>query len=398
MTTDDLMLFVEGLQAIRANGKYQVIVDAHFAETIVHHGSSSFFYHTYYVWEVETQIRALGAKFDCFSMPFYDFTLDAGHEDDPFVLNSVLGGDGDAEHNDCVGGQWDVDRWPLRELCRDGEDPDIGCCLKRSLWTEMGSNYSLSNASAFAQILEEETFGAFVEGASFEHQAVHWLIGNRDHCTDCAMASSYSPDDPIFLLLHSFMAYLRASWAACHGFDALTGDELDAQPMAYTPFCAPGYDECGPIELDDVFDFGVLADCEWSATSRMDVTPRKMWDFEEWNVRYEPGSFPSRSNPVCSQKVEESRWFEARGVFEHRSEIRMDRAVGARPRGIDEAERVSMGDATKLVALLAMAVLLKGLCLCGGSRARTDGKLGVADKYKYEPLAIRGDPEMYGTI
>ena len=54
LSNSDLMLYVEGLQAIRANGKYEVMVNAHQEQTEIHRGSSFFFYHTYYVWEVET--------------------------------------------------------------------------------------------------------------------------------------------------------------------------------------------------------------------------------------------------------------------------------------------------------------------------------------------------------
>lgn len=60
LSEDELMLYVEGLQRIRDNGKYQIMADAHAGHTLIHRGSSFFFYHTYFVWEVETQIRALG--------------------------------------------------------------------------------------------------------------------------------------------------------------------------------------------------------------------------------------------------------------------------------------------------------------------------------------------------
>merc|ERR1719434_649325 len=58
LSEDELMLYVDGLQQIRKNGKYQIMVDAHSFETEIHRGTSFFFYHTYFVWEVETQIRA----------------------------------------------------------------------------------------------------------------------------------------------------------------------------------------------------------------------------------------------------------------------------------------------------------------------------------------------------
>ena len=54
LSEDELMLYVDGLQQIRKNGKYQIMVDAHSRETEIHRGTSFFFYHTYFVWEVET--------------------------------------------------------------------------------------------------------------------------------------------------------------------------------------------------------------------------------------------------------------------------------------------------------------------------------------------------------
>ena len=58
----------------------------------------------------------------------------------------------------------------------------------------------------------------FLGGVLIEHQRVHWLFGQEnDNCVSCHMATGYSPDDPIFMLLHSFVAYLRAIWAGCHG-------------------------------------------------------------------------------------------------------------------------------------------------------------------------------------
>ena len=193
LTDHELMLYVDGLQAIRSNGKFQVMVDAHAGYTEVHRGSSFFFYHSYYVWEVETQIRALGGRFECFSLPYYDWTVDAGHERHPTVLHSVFGGDGDDDMH-CVATPrdlWTTERWPLHELCGSDEGPDAGCCLKRALM----QNHSISDAAALAPVLQRSDFLAFDGGVLMAHQMVHWLFGNGDECESCHMATGYSMDD-----------------------------------------------------------------------------------------------------------------------------------------------------------------------------------------------------------
>eukprot|EP01084_Bolivina_argentea_P143076 251296_1 len=105
LTLEQKDLFVDGFQQIRKNGKLDVFSQTHAQhdiESYVHYTSLFSFYHAYMVWEVESAIRDLGGKFACFTMPYYDFTLDAGKEDDPHILKSGLGGDGDADNNWCV--------------------------------------------------------------------------------------------------------------------------------------------------------------------------------------------------------------------------------------------------------------------------------------------------------
>merc|ERR1712087_383665 len=69
------------------------------------------------------------------------------------------------------------------------------------------------------------------------------------------------------------------------------------------------------IELDDVYEFGDMPTYKWSLTSQMDITPRKMWDFANWNVRYDAGTFQRRGgmydeDSSCSPTgLQFSRWF-----------------------------------------------------------------------------------------
>lgn len=209
---------------------------------------------------------------------------------------------GDPEHHNCVttpDGEaisinWGPDKWPIKELCNPEENADTGCCLKRNLWPEV----ELGTIDEIGDIVTRSSFGSFESGIAYHHLIVHRLFGMSNVCpTDNVHcdAAGYLPNDPIFMLLHSFTAYLRAVWASCHGYDLLSNEELDDHPEAYDPQCADGYPDCGVIELDDVYEFGDMVNQQWSITSTMDVTPRKMWDFNDWNVRFDIGSFIERA-------------------------------------------------------------------------------------------------------
>ena len=54
LSNQELSLYAEGLKAIRRNGKYQYMIEAHHEHTSAHRGPAFFFYHSYFVWEVET--------------------------------------------------------------------------------------------------------------------------------------------------------------------------------------------------------------------------------------------------------------------------------------------------------------------------------------------------------
>ena len=143
-------------------------------------------------------------------MPFYDWTVDSGRERHPSILYSVFGGDGDETDFNCVTDPhhklWGVDKWPLRELCGAEENVDSGCCLKRNL----DPHQKLMSAPGMVPILEKPEFHHLLGGVLMQHQKVHWLIGSGpsspgNDCVACAMATGYSPDDPIFMMLHAFI-------------------------------------------------------------------------------------------------------------------------------------------------------------------------------------------------
>eukprot|EP01084_Bolivina_argentea_P208800 355848_1 len=82
LTNDERMLFVEGYQKLRLNGMLDILSQVHHLAPHMgtNHGSDFFYWHSYFIWDFETQIRNLGDKFKCFSLPYWDFTFDAGIE------------------------------------------------------------------------------------------------------------------------------------------------------------------------------------------------------------------------------------------------------------------------------------------------------------------------------
>eukprot|EP01084_Bolivina_argentea_P014759 27595_1 len=104
LTIEERMIYAEGFQKLRENGVLDKLGRVHSIEahkgTV--DGSNFLYWHTYLIWELETQIRNLGDKFECFSLPYWDFTYDAGKESDAFILNTVMGGDGDPLNDFCV--------------------------------------------------------------------------------------------------------------------------------------------------------------------------------------------------------------------------------------------------------------------------------------------------------
>ncbi len=270
---------------------------------------------------IRSQIRNLGDKFKCFSMPFYDYTIDSGKESFPLILHSVFGGDGDEDNLHCIDNGshslWGIDSWPLMELCDPSEDAEVGCCLKRRLDAEV----VLNDAAKTSVFVEAPDFLDMATGVGRGHSAIHSLIGGGVQYEDDALLfvamsafdGGYSIDDPIFMPLHTFSSYLRALWAACHGYDGIDPQYLEQYPSAYTPYGTNPGPDCVK-QLDDGFNLYMLEDAEWSLASNMSITPRSLWNLSDWGVAFDFGTFYGKSglqtHGVCdANNIEQSPWF-----------------------------------------------------------------------------------------
>ena len=143
LSDTDRMQFVTGFQQLRNNGILSSFCSTHHLEGVafedIHKTSEFFFWHSYFVWEIESQFRLLGDEYACFSMPYWDITYDAQFLDqDPStpsdqlpIFNSMVGADGNPDNDNCVESElWNINQYTTEFLCSSTEQSP-NCCLKR---------------------------------------------------------------------------------------------------------------------------------------------------------------------------------------------------------------------------------------------------------------------------
>eukprot|EP01084_Bolivina_argentea_P014757 27593_1 len=296
LTIEERMIYAEGFQKLRENGVLDKLGRVHSIEahkgTV--DGSNFLYWHTYLIWELETQIRNLGDKFECFSLPYWDFTYDSGDEADPFIFNTVFGGDGDAEHGYNVNDKiWNIPNYwvPHHSLCDDIEIFPF-CGLKR----DKSDTQLMPTTSEIARaIIMNPSSKGYSRKMSVYHGYVHKYFGAN---SKVAMKGSFATDDPIFFLLHSYLDYLRALWASCWNYDKINKNDLNIDHNIFSVYCdenghkAVNQDNvCGAIKWDDTFDFYPLDQYEWSLLSKIDIKLKDMFNLNDWGIKYELGTF-----------------------------------------------------------------------------------------------------------
>eukprot|EP01084_Bolivina_argentea_P014762 27600_1 len=345
LTIEERELYVEGFQGLRKNNKLEAIAETHHFEfhTGTHHSSAFFYYHSYFIWEIETQIRALGEKFKCFAMPYWDLSYDSGNEQDPFVYQTVFGSDGNPENDYCVEHDlWNSYYIPPETLCEEDEEAPY-CCLKREI---SPTQLFPTTADFAAAIVDNERFIDFVRAMDDFHGRIHHWSSNGNH--KVAMHGSWAADDPIFFLLHSYLDYAFRLWTSCWNYDKMEEFDLNTNNYIFQPFCddhhncsigencssttttSPSSDSsdsdshedrirnasCGATEMDDIFNYRPMNVEPWSLVSRQNLKLKDLYNIKDWGVRYELGTFykSSRINQFCEANhrdfLNHNEWFE----------------------------------------------------------------------------------------
>ena len=128
-TADEKQLFITGVHRLNNEGKIKLFGSTHYfwTDTTQAHFTAEFFaWHRYFIWEFENQMRKLGSEYQCFALPYWDVSTDAGMNENALIFHSGLGDIGDSENDECVdiadNGEWSVHAYSLSHVCHSKEN------------------------------------------------------------------------------------------------------------------------------------------------------------------------------------------------------------------------------------------------------------------------------------
>jgi len=368
-----------------------------------HITSENLYWHSYYLYEIETQIRAMGPEFECFGMPYWDITNDGEYFANAALMptaagmplyNSMLGGDGDPDDNYCVvDSPWSVSEYDTDYLCADDEE-EGHCCLKRASgeWSDDVKLFTRAEVAEAVISPDYANFDAFGLKITDIHVNVHNFIGHEDG-THFNTDTGRPPADPLFVLFHCFLDYARVLHQDCYQFDKVNVNDLeDYMPYSYKTVYT---------DLDYVMRFGVLCKAEEEGLdvivspmcTETNVTVRDIYDSSpntKWNVLYELGDFWNLNEPLlaeCADNVN-STWFSGNHFVKTEGSNSaslgiVDRISGKMARF--GARQYVFGAA---VVLSAITVLI-GLCLVTRCvRNRKYQRMDIMDLFLSEYVAV----------
>merc|ERR1719295_1883869 len=135
LSDDDQMLYVRGFQQMSREGTLANYIKAHQTATggseyNVHKSSQNLFWHSYWLYELENGFRDLGGEYECFTLPYWDVTIDGQYWyntenpsiDDIPIYTTMLGAEGDVDNDYCVDGIWSTDYYYTDKLCAADEE------------------------------------------------------------------------------------------------------------------------------------------------------------------------------------------------------------------------------------------------------------------------------------
>jgi len=286
---DERQLYVDAFKDLADAGITQQFTQAHldFSE---HSNDRSLPWHRHFVWLMETAIRSLGTEYECFAMPYWDWTREptpkeVGEDGLTLFITSVeslLGGDSDGQClSDAVWGEGHY-------------DPYTGDCLRRDIdYPEETLACTFHTAASMMEMVdftdEYGTFRAYLEGTP--HALPHVCIGGDDNTH---MATFSFPDDPISYLHHSFLDMIWALWQDCND-----------------------YDGSGVSSFSDEYDDNINFELEFAPLdSLLDVPNPRVRDtfniVNDYDVSYEKGVFWDNAGvdlaDNCNSDID-SEWF-----------------------------------------------------------------------------------------
>merc|ERR1712013_108721 len=200
--------------------------------------------------------------------------------------------------------------------------------------------------------------------------------------------------------------------ASCHGYDNIDPTKLGVHPEAFVAEGIDGFEDCGAIALDEPYEFGAMVETEWSKTATEYITPRKMWNFRDWDVKYDHGTFYDESglrhSEECDQaNILQSEWFThptppKRGRNTEEMSMNLDLKGKYRIRSVDY---IPNANNNPLVLALCTALLIAAVFVAYGrtmkdyvrAKMKERGMEAMSSEVAYERVSV-DDLEMYGSL
>merc|ERR1719229_324821 len=329
LSEDEQLLYSLGFQRLHREGLLIIFFESHDDASTnygIHQTTQNFFWHSYWLYEMENSFRRLGGEYECFTLPYWDVTNDAEYwntaeaaniEQIP-IYNSNLGGNGNIDNDFCVEDPiWNVDQYTTEFLCADDE-VSPNCCLKRF---HTDSNVSkLSTRAEISDMIYNDKYyhlyDNFFKKLNYEHEYIHNFIGSVMEHTHFNPTQGEPEVDPLFPLFHAFIDFIRLMRTDCWQYDLVDVEDLDD----YIPYSFnSSRDLKGTlIDLDYDMTFSVLCDGTDEEGKRLcseySITPRLMYDMSPnrgFGIVYELGDFWSKNDELqaqCGDNLNSTWW------------------------------------------------------------------------------------------
>jgi len=371
LSDEDQLLYVRGFHRLRRQGTLVLFLESHDNANVnyhVHESAQNFYWHSYWLFELENSFRDLGREWECFTLPYWDVTHDEEYwsgTDSPQIgdlpiFNAHLGGDGNVNNNFCVEDEpWSVDYYTTEYLCADDEESP-NCCLKRFHSDSNGSSLASREEMSDVIYLDKQyaSFENFSIALNDHHSNIHTFIGSVEGKTHFNPVTGEPEVDPLFPLFHAFIEYVRLMRQDCYEYDKMAATEWDSW-LGYV------YGNNANMTLDYNMTFSVLCDGSNGQRVRMcssaQITPRLMMDISPnspFNIVYELGNFWNKGLALpgfCSDNLNSTWWSNADATSSTSSQFVMDRVLSSVAALSGETSFVAM--AVMVMGLVVIAVL-----------------------------------------
>jgi len=264
-------LYIDGFKILSEMGVTQKFTESHI-ENAEHSNSEFLPWHREYIYLMENAIRSLGGEYSCFTLPYWDWTLEPTPADvaagaSLFILDSGLGGDGAGECLDDV--VWGNGSYAPYTASRVRSEE---CLIRDVDYVSSAGTCTFYSASQVMDLIDYspryQFFRPFLEGTP--HPLPHVCVGGPSLGD---MATLYSPNDPIFFVHHSFVDFIWALWQDCYDYD---GEQSGSRSDAYSE------------SVDYLLRFDLLP--EWVGAEAKAVS-ETLDIYRHYDVSYEKGPF-----------------------------------------------------------------------------------------------------------